>query len=281
MIDLHVHSSSSDGTLPPALLTEKALQCGLTAYALTDHDTVAGVGEAKKAALGTSLEVISGAELSCTWEGAEIHILGLYLDESSQLLDNVLTRFRLRRAARNEEMLSRFNRDGYSLSMEDLSQGRPGSVITRAHFARALLEKGYVSSMEQAFKRYLEQGGPYCPPKENFKPEEAISLIRTAGGFASLAHPVLYKLGWKKTELLISCLKALGLGGVEVYYSSHQRSDTQKLQEICRAHSLLPTGGSDFHGANKPDIRLGTGRGGLRVPDPLLEDIRRVLHRQL
>lgn len=279
MIDLHVHSNSSDGTFSPSEVTEKALQCGLTAYALTDHDTVRGVKEAKEAARGTDLEVISGTELSCTYEGGEIHILGLFLDESSEELDKALTRHCQLRDRRNEEMLRRFNRDGFSISAGDLSRGAEDSVITRAHFARALLEKGYVSSMEQAFKRYLDHSGAYCPPKENFEPEEAIDLIRRAGGFSSLAHPVLYRLGWNKTELLISRLKAFGLGGVEVYYSSHHRGDTQKLQELCRTHHLLPTGGSDFHGANKPDICLGTGRGGLRVSDLLLEDIRHELHR--
>lgn len=277
MIDLHVHSSCSDGTLPPAQVTLKALACGLTAYALTDHDTVKGVDEAKKAAAGTNLEVISGTELSCVFEGVEIHLLGLYVDEHAPTLIEALTNMALNRKKRNEEMLSHFRRDGFSLSFEDLNRGIPDAVITRAHFAGALLKKGYVSSMEQAFKRYLDQGRAYWLPKENFDPEEAIRLIRQAGGFAALAHPLQYRLGWEKTGRLISRLKAAGLGGVEVYYSSHHLDQVQKLRELCRAHHLLPTGGSDFHGSNKPDIRIGTGRGRLNIPDLLLEDIRREL----
>lgn len=277
MIDLHVHSSCSDGTLTPAQVTLKALSCGLTAYALTDHDTVKGVDEAKKAAEGTALEVISGTELSCAFEGGEIHLLGLYVDEHSQTLVRALTRLGLLREKRNEEMLSHFRRDGFLLSHEDLNRGNREAVITRAHFARTLLEKGYVTSMEQAFKRYLDQGKTYWLPKENFDPEEAIRLIRQAGGFASLAHPLQYRLGWEKTGRLISRLKAAGLGGVEVYYSSHHRDQVQKLQKLCRAHHLLPTGGSDFHGSNKPDICIGTGRGRLNIPDLLLDDIRREL----
>lgn len=276
-IDLHVHSNCSDGTLSPSEVTDCALLAGLTAYALTDHDTVDGISEAKKAADGSGLEVVPGAELSCNYKGKEIHMLGLYIDASSEELLTALKNLRSLRERRNEEMLRRFREDGFSITEAELCGGCPGAVITRAHFARVLVEKGYVSSTEQAFKRYLEHGKKYCPPKENFEPEEAIRLIRAAGGFPALAHPMLYKLSWKETELLITTLKAYGLMGVEVYYSSHHIGQSQQLQALCRANGLLPTGGSDFHGANKPDIRLGVGRGNLRVTDLLLDDIRQSL----
>ena len=274
IVDLHVHSSASDGTLAPAEVTALALETGLCAYALTDHDTTDGIDEAVDAAAGTGLEVVPGTELSCLYEGTEIHMLGLFLDHHAPELGNALAGLRSDRERRNEEMIRRFQNDGFRISLEDLTAEEPDAVITRAHFARALVKKGYVSSMEQAFRSYLDHGKKYCPPKQTVAPEEAIRLIRSAGGFPALAHPIQYKLGWKKTEALILALKEAGLMGVEVYYSSHTQNDSMKLREICRRLDLLPTGGSDFHGSNKPDISLGFGRGRLRVSALLLEDIK-------
>lgn len=278
-IDLHVHSSASDGTLSPAAVTALALETGLSAYALTDHDTTDGVREAMDAAKRMPLEVIPGTELSALCEEREIHILGLYVNPESPALREALEKLRSDRARRNDEMLALFQRDGFPITRRDLEQGAPGQVITRAHFARALVKKGCVSSTEQAFHRYLDHGRQYCPPKKAFSPQEAIRLIRKAGGFPALAHPVQYKLGWAKTEAMIQELKEMGLMGIEVYYSSHTRSDSLRLKELCLRYGLLPTGGSDFHGDNKPDIRLGTGRGGLRVSGLLLEDIRKRIGR--
>lgn len=278
LIDLHVHSSISDGTLSPSDVVSLALSKGLNAIALTDHDTIDGVAEARRAAAGTSLKVVSGAELSCTYEGKEIHMLGLFIDHTSDALKSALLFQRDKRTRRNEEMIRRFAEDGILLTLEDLNGNTPGAVITRAHFARVLLQKGYVSSVDQAFKKYLDHSKKYCPPKETFSPEEAIALILAAGGFPAVAHPMLYKLGWRETENMILDFKKMGLKGVEVYYSSHRQYESGRLREICIAHGLLPTGGSDFHGSNKPDIQLGSGRGGLRVPALLLEDIRKELN---
>lgn len=277
LIDLHVHSSISDGTLSPSDVVSLALSKDLKAIALTDHDTIDGVEEARRAAEGSSLEVVSGAELSCTCKGKEIHMLGLFIDHTSDALKSALLFQRAKRIRRNEEIIRRFAEDDMFLTLEDLNGNNPGTVITRAHFARVLLQKGYVSSVDQAFKKYLDHGKKYCPPKETFTPEEAIALILAAGGFPAVAHPMLYKLGWRETENMILDFKKMGLKGVEVYYSSHHQYESGRLREICIAHGLLPTGGSDFHGANKPDIQLGCGRGGLRVPALLLEDIRKEL----
>lgn len=272
-VDLHVHSSVSDGTLSPAEVTDLAFRCGLSAYALTDHDSISGITEAKEAAEGTPLLVVSGTELSSLYEGTEIHILGLFLDPKADRLAGALQALREARALRNEEMISRFRRDGFDLSLSDLNGGNVNLVITRAHFARALYEKGYVTSIDQAFRLYLNQGKKYFLPKETIPPQDCITLIRSAGGFPALAHPMQYKLGWKKTEEMIKTLKEMGLMGVEVYYSSHTSYDSSILRELCRRYDLLPTGGSDFHGSNKPDIQLGSGRGGLRVSELLLFDI--------
>lgn len=274
LVDLHVHSNASDGTLSPSGVTALALETGLSAYALTDHDTIDGIGEAMAAASGTSLEVIPGTELSSVYQGTEIHILGLYLDPRSPELSDALKKLRKDREKRNMEMLHRFQEDGFSITLEDLTDSRPNQVITRAHFARALVKKGFVSTINQAFSRYLDHGKKYCPPKETIPPAESIRLILSAGGFPALAHPIQYKLGWKKTEAMIAKLREMGLMGIEVYYSSHTQNDSTRLKEFCLQYDLLPTGGSDFHGSNKPDIRLGSGRGGLQVSGLLLDDIK-------
>lgn len=276
-IDLHVHSAASDGTFSPAEVTGLALNAGLDAYALTDHDSVSGIAEAMQAASHTSLKVVPGAELSSTYDGTEIHILGLYLNPDDPALRQALQTLRIERERRNLEILSRFQNDGFLIERSDLNQEDENQVITRAHFARALLEKGYVKSMDQAFHHYLNPGKKYFLPKETFSPGKAIQLIRNAGGFPALAHPIQYKLGWKKTEAMISELTEMGLMGLEVYYSSHSVSDSARLREIARRYQLLPTGGSDFHGSNKPDISLGSGRGGLRVSSLLLADIEKKL----
>lgn len=274
-IDLHVHSTASDGTLSPTQIVQYGEKKQLTAIALTDHDTIDGIPEALSAAQSCSIEVIPGIELSSLYNGIEIHILGLFIDYLSADLQKQLEEIRDVRTRRNEEMLRRFSRDGMVITMEELADGCPDTVITRAHFARALTAKGYTSSMDQAFKRYLLAGSPYFPALEKITPEQAMEILKQAHAFPALAHPVLYKLGWKETDRLISYLKDLGLLGVEVYHSSNNQYESGRLREFARKHGLLPTGGSDFHGSNKPDIDIGRGRGGLRVSSLLLDDLKK------
>lgn len=282
-IDLHVHSSASDGTLTPEEVVDCAAEAGLSAFALTDHDTTAGVSRAlaaekKRREAGLfSPSVIPGTEISCSWlhstKETEIHILGLFIfpenSEFQKFLDDMISA----RAARNREILRRLAEDGILLTREDLTEGNDETVITRAHFASALIKKGYVSTTDQAFKRYLTSGGRYCPPKKTVDPKEAVAAILKAGGFPVLAHPMRCHLSWKEVEELTVLLTEAGLQGLEVYYSSHTSEQSRRLRELCRRLHLLPTGGSDFHGAKKPDIHIGTGYGGMRVSDLLLEDI--------
>lgn len=282
-IDLHVHSTASDGTLSPSQVVDCAAKAGLCAIALTDHDTVAGVNEALLAADRRRLEglfspdVIPGTELSCIWKrGAketEIHILGLFVPYESGALRAFLDDMVSARELRNAEILRRLAADGIFLSREELTEGNPGAVITRAHFASALIRKGYASSADQAFRKYLASSGKYCPPKETVPPEQAVKLILESGGFPVLAHPMRYHLSWKEIEELACSLAKAGLMGLEVYYSSHTAEQSRRLSALGRSLGLLPTGGSDFHGAKKPDLHIGTGYGGLRVPKALLNDI--------
>ena len=276
-IDLHVHSNASDGTLSPREVVLLAQEAGLSAIALTDHDTTAGTAEAMAAGEETGVRVIPGIEVSSSYEDKELHILGLFVHPGEAGFEDFLKAMRARRDRRNEEMLARFARDGITFTQEELTGGNPDTVITRAHVARALLARGAGSSREQIFKKYLQYGGRYCPLKEHFPPEEVVRILLENGAFVSLAHPFEHRLGDRATEQLIARLASLGMQGLEVYHSSHNPLEVKKLSSIARRLRLLPTGGSDFHGANKPDIQIGTGRGGLRLPISLLEDIEKRL----
>ncbi|MBE5978666.1 MAG: PHP domain-containing protein [Paenibacillaceae bacterium] len=275
-IDLHVHSNASDGTLTPASVVELAAQKGLSAIALTDHDTIEGIPEALEAAKSLPLEVIPGIELSCVYLGEEIHILGLYVDLADKNFITETDTLKDIRMMRNTEMIHRFQNAGIDITLSEVQAGNPDTVITRAHFARVLLEKGYVKNMDQAFKKYLSYSGPYCPRKEKITPEHAMKILRDCKASPVLAHPYQYHLGDKKTEELVSYLKEMGLHGLEVYHSSNNQYESGKLKKLAKKYQLFPTGGSDFHGTNKPDIDLGTGRGGLRISALLLDDIKRI-----
>ena len=275
-VDLHVHSTASDGSLTPSELVSLAVKNGLSAIALTDHDTVSGIDEALTAA--GEIEVIPGIEISCIYEEKELHILGLFIDHHSRGLACFLEAAAARRKERNRKILEAFQRDGFQLSWEDLLSGHQETTVTRAHFARALLKKGYVSSVDQAFREYLNPECPYYRPREAILPKEALEAIRSAGGLSVLAHPCQYRLGWNKTEVLLSYLKDLGLDGVECWHSSNHIEESRKLRSLAEAYGLFPTGGSDFHGAAKPDIELGKGRGNLRIPYSVLENVRRHRH---
>jgi len=273
-VDLHVHSTASDGSFTPTEVVNLANDAGLTAIALTDHDTIAGISEAITAAESLDLQVVPGVELSCIYKEKELHILGLYIDHTSESLNTYLAETARKRAARNEEMVAAFQADGFDLTMDDLILGNPKTIITRAHFARALCNKGYVSSPDQAFKKYLNPDRPYYRKRAVITPEEAIRAIRNAGGFPVLAHPCQYKFGWNETEELILSLRELGLGGLECYHSSNNQYESGKLRVLADKHALAVTGGSDFHGAAKPDIQIGVGRGGLRVSAEYLDTIK-------
>ena len=275
-IDLHVHSNASDGTLSPASVVELAAQKGLSAIALTDHDTIEGIPEALEAAKSLPLEVIPGIELSCVYLGEEIHILGLYVDLADKNFITETDTLKDIRMKRNTEMIRRFQNAGIDITLSEVQAGNPDTVITRAHFARVLLEKGYVINMDQAFKKYLSYSGPYCPRKEKITPEHAMKMLRDCKASPVLAHPYQYQLGDKKTEELVSYLKDMGLHGLEVYHSSNNQYESGKLKKLAKKYQLFPTGGSDFHGTNKPDIDLGSGRGGLRISALLLDDIKRI-----
>lgn len=275
-IDLHVHSSASDGSLTPEEVVELAKREGLTSFALTDHDTVEGVERALDHAKKIKdIEVIPGTELSCYYNDREIHIVGLFINHKDETFLNELQKLEQAREARNEKMVQNFVDAGIPITLEELKHGNPNSVITRAHFARVLIEKGICKDKNEVFDKYLGIGCPFYLPKPKVTPEHVIRLINQAGGIAILAHPYSYKLSKTEIEDMLDDLIPAGLSGMECYYSTYDDGQMQELRNIAHAKNLLISGGSDFHGTVKPDISIGTGHGNLRIPDKLLTAIRK------
>lgn len=283
MIDLHVHSNHSDGTSSPEELISLAQSSGVSVFALTDHDTVSGVRKAKEVAehsavTGPKVTVISGVEISAAYKNKDIHILGLFVDETNSALLTSLEEAVISRDLRNERMAERFRALDIPLTLEDLRLMNPNTVITRAHFANYLIRHGHVKNSQEAFARYLGYDGPCFVPREYMQPERAIALILQAGGLPILAHPLLYKLPPAELEALLKRLSEAGLKGLEVYYSSNTGFDEQICYSLANRFGLLMTGGSDFHGANKPNLYLGTGRNhNLNIPEQLLEPLYKAL----
>ena len=277
-IDLHVHSTASDGTLTPSEVVDHAVEVGLSAFALTDHDTLRGIAEAKDRAAwhranGRAIEVYPGVEISAAYKNRDIHILGLLVDETDELLERILNSFLENRNRRNEKIVEKFAAHGITLTMEDLTAGAESSVITRAHFATALMKKGIVSSVQEAFEKYIGDDGPCYVPREYMSPEQAIASIKKAGGVPVLAHPLLYNLPHDELYALVERLKKAGLKGIEVYYSNNRGQDEVNVKALANHFGLVATGGSDFHGAVKPAIELGSGKGNLKIPYSVLENV--------
>lgn len=271
MIDLHLHSDCSDGTMSPDEIVHEAVKRELYAISLTDHDTLDGVKQIKKSKDIEKIHFISGIEMSCEALKKEIHILGYGIDENQDAFNQKLECIREGRSHRNEDMIHMFQKDGFPITLEKLKHGNGDTVITRAHFARVLVEEGICKSKDEAFQKYLGDDCKYYLKKPFFDPKEAISMIQSAEGVAVLAHPFQYNFSNKQLEDLICEWKEYGLEGIEVYHSSHHIGQSSRLKEWCCKYALMSTGGSDYHGTNKPQIQMGIGYGGLKVPDSLYD----------
>ena len=274
-IDLHVHSTASDGTYTPAQLVEYACQKGLCAFALTDHDTVAGIAEAVNAAKNMPVKVIPGVELACPYNGSEIHILGYNFDYRNKELLSALDRIKDARADRNDKMCGLLRKHGMNITYEELKERFHSENISRGNFATLLTEKGYVKDRAEAFEKYLGEKCCCYIPRYRMSTDRAAALIKRAGGVLSLAHPVMYHMSDEQYDILLDELKALGITRVEAIYSRNSFDDDIKFRELAKRHGFLITGGSDFHGSVKPDIDLGTGCGNLMIPEELLKNIQR------
>jgi len=273
-IDLHVHSNASDGTFTPKELVKYAEKKGLAAFALTDHDTIRGLYEAEEAAKEKQVELIPGIEISSEYKGGDIHILGLYIDYKRPAFSDALQEFVNARDRRNHRMAKMLSEYGFLVTMDEMRAAYPDAVITRAHFAKILKAKGYVSSYKEAFEKLIGKNCPCYVPRTVIQPGDAIQLIRNVKGIAVLAHPLLYHLEIEELRKLVSYLKDMGLQGIEVFYSMNQEGDENQVGSLANEMGLLMTGGSDFHGSTKPHIDLGSGRGNLYVPDSLLEPLK-------
>jgi len=275
-IDLHVHSTCSDGTFTPAELVSYAVKKKLAAFALTDHDSVEGIPEAEEAAKKAGIELIKGIEFSTEYNGKDIHILGLDICTEQPDFSSHLEKFRHSRDSRNEEMALRLqNLAGFPITVEELRTLYGNATITRAHFGRWLFEKGYVNSIKDAFDRYLGDDCPCFVPRTRSTPHQAIELILHSGGIPILAHPLLYHLEDTELEKLVLELKEAGLQGIEAIYSANIGLEESHMRRLARKYNLKISGGSDFHGKNKPLIDLGIGKGNLKIPYNILEELRK------
>ena len=279
MIDLHTHSSASDGADSPSLLLETALNSGLKAIALTDHDTVSGIEEFLDAAENKNIEAIAGVELSTYGANRELHIVGLFVDHSSPALLAYLEKMRLTRNARNEEMLAKINAIGYPITREEVLECAGGESVGRPHFAQALIKRGYFPDTKEVFERLLKRGRRAYISRFHPPAKESIDVIHTAGGLAIWAHPIsMQREGDCKSKHLRKALDQLtsfGLDGIEVCYSQYTPLQEEMLRGLAGEYNLLSSGGSDYHGHHIPGILPGTGKGSLIVPDTFLESLKK------
>jgi len=275
MIDLHVHTTSSDGTLTADEVVALAGAIGLRAIAVTDHDTVAGVCEAKQAGERIGLEVVSGVEISAQSDRGILHVLGYFVQPDHPELIETLDSLRQGREERTPKILTKLRGLRVAVSLEEVNEEAAGGVPGRPHIARVLKRKNYVGTLQEAFDRYLKRGAAAYVQKRKLQPDEALRIIRAAGGIPVMAHPYsLLGRGASALEALIKRLIPLGLLGIEAYYPKHTPEQTELFLELARKHGLLISGGTDFHGANKPDIELGVIPGHSPLPYSLLERLK-------
>lgn len=269
-IDLHTHSTASDGSLTPTELIQAAKLAGLETIALTDHDTTGGLKEAAGAAAAMGVEFIPGCELSVVSQSGNMHILGYWIPIGPSELSDTLRFLRDRRHERNHLIMAKLRALGMDIVYEDVLAVSGGDAVGRPHIAQVMHAKGFVREISDAFKDYLGSEGKAYVPKEKLNPRQAIELLKSVGATVVLAHPFLLGLGGADLRGVLKQLKEYGLDGIEAYYTLHRPDQTLLYLNIARDMDFLVSGGSDFHGAIKPDVQLGTGFGNLFIPASLV-----------
>lgn len=278
MIDLHMHSTYSDGSQTPEQLLQEAVELGLTAIALTDHDTIEGIPEFVELGQKYGITAVPGVEISVDTKlpnHGHMHILGLLIDPHHKRLRDTLNFLQEQRNIRAQKIIQKLNELNLPVTMAELLEEAGEGSIGRPHVAKILLQKGYVSSIQEAFDLYLAKGKPAYMDKVKLDEEDALKMIHDAGGLAILAHPHLMNYDrFEDAAARILELKSLGLDGFEVYYSGMPREYTEKLLALAEEHGFAISGGSDYHGVNKDRVRMGSGiDGDLCVPDEILEQL--------
>lgn len=277
-IDLHTHSTASDGTDSPAELVRKAAQAHLAALALTDHDTLAGLEEAKEEAKLRNIAFVRGCEISTNTPWGEAHFLGLWIPESAAKtaqLEDALKDVRNSRKERNFRITEKLRKLGLEISYEAVEALAGESVVGRPHFAALLCSMGVVENMRDAFRKYLGRGGLAYEPRKLMSPEEAVSLLKSTGAVVSMAHPRLLHAPDEALEHMVAALKERGLDALEAYHSEHDAVDVRICVDLAARYALQLSGGSDYHGLVKPTISLGSGKGGLYVDFAVYEALMR------
>ena len=273
MVDLHLHSSVSDGSDPPERVVELAAAAGLSALALTDHDRQDGLSVAAKKAAEVGVELVPGVEISCEHKGT-MHMLVYFLEPGEGPLQDELGRLQRARDTRNERLIARLAELGLPVSMQELLEEAGGTGAGRPHLAAILVRKGYASSVQDAFDKFLAKGKPAYMDKERLEPGQALSLAVQSGALPVLAHPLSLGLPPAETRSLVQELAGAGLVGLEAIYGRYDQAERAELAVMAARAGLVVTGGSDYHGTYKPDLSVGTGRGDLHVPDGVLAALR-------
>jgi len=277
MIDLHSHTSASDGTFSPKELVNLAKSVGIEAIAITDHDTIEGLPEALEEGKKKGIEVIPGVEISIDHQPGSMHVLGLFLDIKSNKLNEYLTDLQTSRSSRNPQIIEKLNELGLTITMEEVQKISGGGQVGRPHIAAALLKNEYVRSIQQAFDKYLKKGATAYFERHRLTRERAVEMIHDAGGLVILAHPGTLGVNASSFDILMSELKDVGFDGIEVFYNSHSQVDEDRLMKIVDKYGFVISGGTDFHGENKPSIKLGVGYGNMAIPYEVLQEMKQQL----
>jgi predicted metal-dependent phosphoesterase TrpH len=272
-VDLHLHSACSDGSLTPTEIVHTAANIGLTGIALTDHDTLQGLPEAVTAAADRGIRFIGGTELSVLWKDQSMHMLVYFLKPEPGPLQDRMEELRVWRQQRNHHIATRLQELGLEVSMEEVTDEAGGGVIGRPHFAGVLIKKGYVASVPEAFDRYLASGRSAYVSRKRLSAAEAIELSRQSGAVPVIAHPHTLNLRAEEFATGFADLVSQGLGGIEAHYGEYTPTMRSRIAAICSDLGIVATGGSDYHGRYKPHLEIGTGKGDLRVPDDVVNQL--------
>jgi predicted metal-dependent phosphoesterase TrpH len=274
-IDLHLHTTASDGVMSPSEIVRYAKLKGLQAIAITDHDTIEGLEEGLSEGERIDFEVIPGIEISAEHPPGSMHLLGFFVDIHHPFLNERLKYLQKARAERNPKIVEKLNRLGVQITYEEVLKASGGGQVGRPHFAQVLLEKKYIRTYQEAFERFLKKGAPAYVEKFRFKAKEAIQFINEAKGVAVLAHPnTLHMNGYSELGSLIRRLIEEGLKGIEVYYPEHSVLEVAQYKALAERHGLLMTGGTDYHGIEKNELDIGVGRGDMKLPYSMVEELK-------